>query len=122
MLVMRHELIETNAQESLSKADYPNVYTAIPPNGVSCPYTGLKHAHLYKLLRNGGGADDFVRVVNIKNPKARHGKTLFNVGDMLRYLDHLAAKQGTGQRRNMLCGSNEQENAGNQAATATRSR
>jgi hypothetical protein len=53
--------------------------------------TGLRHAHLAKLLRKGGLAAPHVRVVFLREPGARHGKTLFHVGDMLRWLDSLAA-------------------------------
>jgi hypothetical protein len=65
----------------------------IPANGQSCPYTGLKHARLYKLLGENGAAREFVRVVN--------RKTLFHVGDMLRFLDNLALEQGTGSKRDL---------------------
>lgn len=82
--------------------EYPNTYAPIPVNGSSCVHTGLKHAHLYKLLGDEGSARNFVRVVSLKNPKARHGKTLFHIGDMLRYLDHLAEQQGAGKNRNAL--------------------
>lgn len=82
--------------------EYPNTYAPIPANGASCIHTGLKHAHMYKLLSDEGGARSFVRVVNLKTPKARHGKTLFNIGDMLRYLDHLAQQQGSGESRHSL--------------------
>ncbi len=95
---MRIELSPSGAEQEL-KSEYPNIYAPVPANGRACPHTGLKHAHLYKLLRNGGGARDFVRVVNLMEPRARHGKTLFHVGDLLRYLDHLAAQQGAGKNR-----------------------
>jgi hypothetical protein len=81
-----------------SAVEYPNSYASIPANGQSCPHTGLKHAHLYKLLGQDGAAREFVRVVNLRHPKARHGKTLFHVGDMLRFLDNLAFEQGTGRK------------------------
>lgn len=73
---------------------YPNAYVALPPNRphVSCPHTGLRHAHLSKLLKPGGLAAGQVRVVHLREPGARHGKTLFHLGDMLRWLDHLASK------------------------------
>lgn len=81
---------------------YPNTYTPIPANGESCPHTGLKHAYLYKLLGADGAARDFVRVVNLRDPKARHGKTLFHVGDMLHFLDQVASEQGSGAKRSSL--------------------
>jgi hypothetical protein len=96
---MRTQTIEIAAEEEPHTGEYPNIYTCIPGNGASCPHTGLKHAHLYKLLGNQGDARDFVRVVNLRNPKARHGKTLFHVGDLLRYFDSLAREQGTGAKR-----------------------
>jgi hypothetical protein len=98
---MQIELTE-RADESRTRNDYPNVYAPIPGNRDVCTHTGLKHAHLYKLLGDGGSARDYVRVVNLRNPKARHGKTLFHIGDMLRYLDHLAEEQGTGRNRRAL--------------------
>ena len=88
-----------DVEESASAVDYPNSYAPIPANGKSCPHTGLKHAHLYKLLGDNGAARDFVRVVNLRDPKARHGKTLFHVGDLLRFLNNLALEQGTGRKR-----------------------
>lgn len=98
---MHFELTE-RADGSKVPNDYPNMYAPIPGNQALCKHTGLKHAHLYKLLGQGGSARDYVRVVNLRNPKARHGKTLFHIGDMLRYLDHLAEKQGTGKNRRAL--------------------
>lgn len=78
---------------------YPDRYTHIPPNRGMCTYTGLKHSHLYKLLGRGGRARDYVRVVTLREPRARHGKTLFHIGDMLRFLDLVAEEQGTGSKR-----------------------
>lgn len=74
---------------------YPQAYAALPINakGAVCPHTGLRHAHLSKLLKPGGLAAAFVRVVSLKEPGARRGKTLFHVGDMLRWLDYLASVQ-----------------------------
>jgi hypothetical protein len=99
---MRNQMIEILEEPETAEAEYPNIYAAIPSNGVPCPHTGLKHAHLYKLLGEDGAARNFVRVVNLRNPRARHGKTLFNVGDMLRFLDHLAREQGAGSDRQKL--------------------
>jgi len=78
---------------------YPNSYTTIPTNGKICPYTGLKHAQLYKWLTGDGAARPFVRVAQLKLPGASKGKTLFQVSDMLNYIDHLAEKQGSGASR-----------------------
>ena len=74
---------------------YPQAYAALPLNtkNAFCPHTGLRHAHLAKLLKPGGLAAGYVRVVALKEPGARHGKTLFHVGDMLRWLDYLASVQ-----------------------------
>ena len=61
-----------------------------------CHHTGLKHAQLYKLLSGDGAARRYVRVVNLKEPGTSKGKTVFHVGDFLRYLDQLAKQQGSG--------------------------
>lgn len=68
-------------------------WSPIPPNGQSCQFTGLKHAKLYNLLGADGLARSHVRVVNLRTPGAKRGQTLFNVGDMLRFLDGLAKEQ-----------------------------
>lgn len=78
---------------------YPNRYTAIPPNGRICHHTGLKHAQLYKLLAQNGAARPYVKVANLKVPGASKGKTIFHVGDMLRFLDGLARHQGSGTQK-----------------------
>lgn len=96
---VKKQMTTIDVEEVRAAGDYPNSYAPIPANGQSCPHTGLKHAHLYKLLGNNGAAREFVRVVNLRDPKARHGKTLFHVGDMLRFLDSLALDQGTGSKR-----------------------
>jgi len=38
----------------------------------------------------------YVRVVFLREPGARRGKTLFHVGDMLQWLDELAVKRDSG--------------------------
>ena len=97
---MSQVLIEIpEPQPSATHQDYPNTYTAIPPNGKVCPHTGLKHAQLYKMLTNEGAARPYVRVVSLKEPGALKGKTVFHVGDMLRYLDRLADAQRSGAER-----------------------
>lgn len=98
---MKNQTTRIDVEESATAEAYPNSYAPIPANGQSCPHTGLKHAHLYKLLGENGAARKFVRVVNLRDPKARHGKTLFHVGDMLRFLDNLALEQGTGRKRDL---------------------
>ena len=71
--------------------EYPNRYTPIPPNGQRCEFTGMKHAKLYDILSVGGIARDKVRVANLRTPGTNRGQTLFHVGDMMRFLDELAA-------------------------------
>ena len=88
------------ALEDKSDGGYPNCYAPIPPNGKLCPHTGLRHTHLYTMLAAGGTARPHVRVVNLREPGAKKGKTLFHVGDFLRLLDRLAAQQGSGTSRN----------------------
>jgi hypothetical protein len=84
----------TAGNPSHDASRYPNAYVALPPNRptVTCPHTGLRHAHLLKLLKPGGLAVGKVRVVYLREPGARHGKTLYHLGDMLRWLDQLAAQ------------------------------
>ena len=72
---------------------YPNRYTPIPPNGKRCEFTVMKHAKLYDMLSVGGIARNKVRVANLRSPGTNRGQTLFHVGDMLRFLDELAAEQ-----------------------------
>jgi hypothetical protein len=69
---------------------YPNRYTSIPTNGDICPVTGLKHAKLYSMLSKGGDAYGKVRVASLREPGKQRGKTVFHVGDMLRFLDEKA--------------------------------
>lgn len=71
---MKKQLSRIDIEEDASAEGYPNSYAPIPANGQSCPHTGLKHAHLYKLLAENGAAREFVRVVSLRDPKARHGK------------------------------------------------
>jgi hypothetical protein len=66
-------------------------YTPITPNGVTCPVTGLNHPRLFQLL--AGPARAHVRVVSLKQPGQIRAKRLFHVGDMLAYLNNLAASQ-----------------------------
>jgi hypothetical protein len=82
--------------------DYPNCYAAIPPNGKVCGHTGLRHTHLYTMLAVEGAARPYVRVVNLREPGASKGKTLFHVGDFFRYLDWNAQQQGSGERRSAI--------------------
>ncbi len=81
-------------EEPMAKpVEYPNRYTPIPPNGKRCEFTGMKHAKLYHILNVGGIARNKVRVANLRSPGTSRGQTLFHVGDMLRFLDELAADQ-----------------------------
>ena len=81
-------------EEPMAKpVEYPNRYTPIPPNGKRCEVTGMKHAKLYHILNVGGIARNKVRVANLRSPGTSRGQTLFHVGDMLRFLDELAADQ-----------------------------
>ena len=90
----------TNNQSNVNAPkEYPDTWSEIPPNGKVCSRTGLKHAKIYSMLGKGGIARAHVRVANLKDPKAKQGKTLFHLGDMLRFLDELAAQQGSGELR-----------------------
>jgi hypothetical protein len=82
--------------------EYPNCYAAIPPNGKVCSHTGLRHTHLYSMLAAGGAARAYVRVVNLREPGASKGKTMFHVGDFFRYLDWCAKQQGSGEQRSVI--------------------
>ena len=70
---------------------FPDRYAPIPPNGRRCDFSGLGHARLYQLLN--GPARPFVRVASLREPGAKRGTRLFHVGDLLNYLDRLAAEQ-----------------------------
>lgn len=94
-----HIEIKPNAAEAKQEQEYPDVWTEIPPNGKLCAHTGLKHAKLYSMLSAGGIARAYVRVANLREPGAKQGKTIFHVGDMRRFLDRLAAQQGSGEFR-----------------------
>jgi hypothetical protein len=95
---MKTKNVEVVVEEEATR-DYPNCYAAIPPNGKVCPHTGLRHTQMYGLLSASGQARKYVRVVNLRQPNAKKGKTLFNVGDFLRFLDRLAREQNTGTLR-----------------------
>jgi hypothetical protein len=71
---------------------YENRYVPVPPNGKTCPISGLKHAHLYRLLLRGP-AGRHVRVVSLREPGATRGRLLYHAGDFLHWLDTLAATQ-----------------------------
>jgi len=73
--------------------------TQVPPNGRICAHTGLKHAKLYSLHGKGGISRPYIRVANLGEPDAKQAKTNFHLGDMLRFLDNLAAGQGLGLLR-----------------------
>lgn len=69
-------------------SQYPERWTAVPPNGQVCDVTGLKHSKLYSLL--DGEARLKVRVACLRETGKTRGKRLFHVGDMLRFLDEKA--------------------------------
>ena len=92
--------IEDSRPSDRNETEYPNVWCEIPPNGKICPHTGLKHAKFYSLFAKGGLARPHVRVANLRDPGAKQAKTLFHLGDMLRFLDNLATAQGSGQLSN----------------------
>jgi hypothetical protein len=98
---MKTKSIEIVVDEN-DKPGYPNCYAPIPPNGAVCGHTGLRHTHLYNMLSAGGSARPYVRVVNLREPGATKGKTLFHVGDFFRYLDWCARQQGSGQQRTAI--------------------
>jgi hypothetical protein len=85
--------------DEVEKQEYPNCYAAIPVNGKVCPHTGLRHTQMYGLLSGSGQARPHVRVVNLRQPAAKKGKTLFHVGDFIRFLDRLSEQQGAGSLR-----------------------
>ena len=97
--------ITNNSSQDTDKKQYPDIWTEIPPNGKICSHTGLKHAKLYTLLGKGGLARPYVRVANLRDPGARQGKTIIHVGDMLRFLDFMATKQGSGENRFSIHGA-----------------
>lgn len=78
--------------QTATPTTYPQRYAPIPPNGRRCQFTGLGHAKLYHLLSPSGPVRAKVRVANLRSPGAKRGQTLFHVGDMLAYLDELAAQ------------------------------
>jgi hypothetical protein len=60
---------------------------------------GMNSHKTMPALGKGGLARDYVHVANLRSPGARQGKTIFHLGDMLRFLDLMAADQGSGQKR-----------------------
>ena len=94
-------------EPSAATAKESDRWTPIAPNGQTCQFTGLKHAKLYHLLGPGGLARAHVRVVNLRTPGAKRGQTLFHVGDMLQFLERLAAEQHEGGVP--TCGGEEAE-------------
>jgi hypothetical protein len=91
---MKTKTVEVVLEEPQNRG-YPNCYAAIPTNGKVCPHTGLKHTQMYSLLSIGGQARPYVRVANLRQKGAHKGKTLFHVGDFLRFLDRTAKQQGS---------------------------
>ena len=77
--------------------EYPNIWTPIAPNGQTCKHTGLGHGQLYGMLKGSDGGDPIakghVRVASLRRSGRGRGKTVFHVGDMMRFLDKLAKEQ-----------------------------
>lgn len=96
---MKIEIGNNSATDRSTTGEYPDIWCEIPPNGKTCPHTGLKHAKLYSLFAKGGLARQHVRVANLRNPGAKQGKTIFHLGDFMQFLDELAAQQGFGELR-----------------------
>ncbi len=99
---MKTKSLEMVIEEESSNSEFQNCYAAIPPNGKICPFSGLRHTHIYKMLADGGAVRPYVRVVNLREPGTTKGKTLFHVGDFMRYLDWNARQQGSGTKRKEL--------------------
>lgn len=97
--------LQNEQPESQKTNEYPNFYAPIPANGKTCPHSGLKHAQMYRLLTGEGQLRQHVRVAHITLPGRARGKTLFHVGDLLRFLDTLAHNQGSGQTSSPQTGS-----------------
>jgi len=91
-----------NNSADIQNQPYPNMWIEIPPNGKVCSHTGLKHAKLYSLLGKGGLGRAHIRVANLREPGAKQAKTIFHLGDMMKFLDTLATEQGSGQLRQRL--------------------
>lgn len=90
---MPAELIyQRNEPAEPARDPYPNAYVAVPPNGRLCKITGLGHSKLHCLLSHGAAARH-VRTIRLREPGAARGKFLFHSGDMLRWLDSVAAAQ-----------------------------
>jgi hypothetical protein len=86
------ESVESTRSEGYDQSlPYPDRYAQFPANGRRCEFSGLGHGRFYQLL--DGPAKDHVRVASLKEPGKKRGTRLFHVGDLLRYLDGLAAAQ-----------------------------
>src|SRR5947209_4842369 len=96
---MKIKVRDSSDPDRNKAGEYPDTWCEIPPNGKTCPHTGLKHAKLYSLFAKGGLARQHVRVANLRNPGAKQGKTIFHLGDFMQFLDELAAQQGCGELR-----------------------
>lgn len=97
--IERMKTLQIAESSATAEPTYPNAYTAIPPNGKTCPHTGLGHSHLYQLLSEAGLARPYVRTLSLRQPGSHKGKSLFHVGDFLAFLDALACQQKSGDRR-----------------------
>ncbi len=104
--IERMRTLQIAESAATAESNYPNAYTAIPPNGKTCPHTGLAHSHLYQLLSEAGLARPYVRTLSLRQPGSHKGKSLFHVGDFLAFLDALASQQGSGVRRGEMPAAN----------------
>jgi hypothetical protein len=97
MVKLKLSQTDATGEVDAARGERRDAYAALPVNtkGIVCPHTGLRHAHLAKLLKPGGMAAAYVRVVKLREPGAKQGKTLFHIGDMLKWLDDLAAQQAS---------------------------
>jgi hypothetical protein len=73
---------------------YPNCYAPLPPDGQTCPITGLFSSELIQLCSKNRNEIRFVRfdVTGASTPK-----TIFHCGDVLHLLDDIAHTQHTSE-------------------------
>jgi hypothetical protein len=61
-----------------------------PANGQQCPFCGLGRSSTYRLIARSNGA---IRNLSLRQAGTKRGTRLFNVPDLLAFLDRLAASQ-----------------------------